>query len=107
MKTVLWVLVVVCLVGLLAYTNPDMDRYQAYCSQEIQQEVGKKGSDPLTGALGSLLGGFAGTVMASQTARHDYVIFSSYDTTLGTEHFRAIGVLNNFIVLEKPQRQSP
>jgi hypothetical protein len=106
MKTVLWVLVVVCLAGLLAYTNPDMERYQAYCSQEIQQEVGT-GGDPLTGALSSLLGGFAGTVMASQTVRHDYVVFSSYDTALGAEHIRAIGVLNNFIILEKPQRKSP
>lgn len=106
MKTVLWALVVVGMVGILAYTNPDLERYQVFCSQEIQQEVGK-GGDPLTGAIGSLLGGFAGTVMASQTIRHDFVVFSSYETSLGQEHIRAIGVLNNFIILEKPQRSSP
>lgn len=105
MKTLPIVIALLGLVGLLAYTNPSMNNYEAFYKQKFQQEA-SKGSDPLIGALGSLLSGIASSVMTSQTARRDFVIFSTYDTTMLDKHIKAIGVLNNFIVTQQPDLPS-
>lgn len=94
-------LVLIAVFGLLAYTNPALDSYDQFISQRIT-DVTKKEKEPLVGALGYLLGGFAADVMTQQTVRKDYVFFSTYDTAFGKEHFRAIGVLNNFYITENP-----
>lgn len=63
----------------------------------------EKKKDPMAGALGSLLGGFAANLMTKQTVRKDYVFFSTYDTAFGNEQLRAVGVLNNFYITENPE----
>jgi hypothetical protein len=94
-------LVLIALFGLLAYTNPKLDNYDQFISQRITEETGKE-KDPVAGALGSLLGGFAANLMTKQTERKDYVFFSTYDTAFGNEHLQAIGILNNFYITEDP-----
>ena len=94
-------LILIALFGLLAYTNPDINSYDQFISQRITEET-RKEKDPVAGALGSLLGGFAANLMTTQTVRKDYVFFSTYDTAFGNEHLRAIGVLNNFYITEDP-----
>ena len=95
-------LILVALFGLLAYTNPKLDNYDQFISQRITEET-RKENDPMAGALGSLLGGFAANLMTKQTIRKDYVFFSTYDMAFGNEHIRAIGVLNNFYITESPE----
>ena len=95
-------LILIALLGLLAYTNPKLDNYDQFIGQRITEET-RKVNDPMAGALGSLLGGFAANLMAKQTVRDDYVFFSTYDTAFGNEHIRAIGVLNNFYITESPE----
>ena len=85
------VIILVALFGLLAYINPKLDNYNQFISQRITEET-RKAKDPMAGALGSLLGGFAADLMTRQTVRKDYVFFSTYDTAFGNEHIRAIGV---------------
>ena len=94
-------LILIALLGLLAYTNPKLDNYDQFISQRITEET-RKEKDPMAGALGSLLSGFAADLMIKQTVRKDYVFFSTYDTAFGNEHIRAIGALNNFYVTESP-----
>lgn len=88
------------LLGLLAYTNPQMDGYARFVQQNIAQETGKQGD--WTKALGVLFGGFASDLYVNATIRKDYVFLSTYETNLGKEHIQALGVLNNFIVLQSP-----
>jgi hypothetical protein len=95
-------LILIGLLGLLAYTNPKLDNYDQFISQQIIEET-RKEKDPMAGSLGSLLGGFAASLMTRQTVRQDYVFFSTYDTSFGNEHLRAIGVLNNFYTTENPK----
>jgi len=95
-------LILIALLGLLAYTNPSLNNYDQFISQRIIEET-RKEKDPMAGALGSLLGGFAANLMTKQTVRKDYVFFSTYDTAFGDEHTRAIGVLNNFYITENPE----
>lgn len=102
MKLFSIVLVLVALFGLLAYTNPKLDNYDQFISQRIIEET-RKEKDPVAGALGSLLGGFAANLMTKQTVRKDYVFFSTYDAAFGNAHMRAIGVLNNFYITESPE----
>jgi hypothetical protein len=102
MKHFLITLILIALLGLLAYTNPTVDNYNQFISQRITEKA-RKENDLVAGALGSLLGGFAANLMIKQTIRKDYVFFSSYDTTIGNEHMRAIGILNNFYITEDPE----
>ena len=100
MKSILFTLVAVALLGLLAYTNPTLDSYQEYVHQSILRETNHQ-ENPLEQVLGSLLGGVASGMIAKQTLRTDYVS-STYDTQFNQEHLRAIGVLKNFYILETP-----
>jgi hypothetical protein len=95
-------LILIALFGLLAYTNPGLNNYDQFISQRIIEET-RKEKDPMAGALGSLLGGFAANLMTKQTVRKDYVFFSTYDAAFGNEQLRAIGVLNNFYIMESPE----
>jgi hypothetical protein len=104
MKLFSTVLILVALFGLLAYTNPKLDNYDQFISQRITEET-RKEKDPMAGALGSLLGGFAANLMTKQTVRKDYVFFSTYDTAFGDKHIRSVGVLNNFYITENPKIQ--
>lgn len=97
-------LILIALLGLLAYTNPKMDNYDQFISQRITEET-RKEKDPMAGALGSLLGGFAANLMTKQTVRKDYVFFSTYDAAFGNEHMKAIGILNNFYITEDRKSQ--
>jgi hypothetical protein len=98
-------LILVALLGLLAYTNPKLDNYDQFISQRIIEET-RKEKEPMAGALGSLLGGFAANLMTKQTVRKDYVFFSTYEAGFGNEHLRAIGVLNNFYITENPEAKA-
>ena len=104
MKLFSIILILIALLGLLAYNNPKLDNYDEFMSQRITEET-RKQNDPMAGALGSLLGGFAANLMTKQTVRKDYVFFSTYDTAFGNEHIRAIGVLNNFYITESPESE--
>ena len=105
MKLFSVVLILIALLGLLAYTNPKLDNYDQFIGQRITGET-RKTKDPMAGALGSLLGGFAANLMTKQTVRKDYVFFSTYDTAFGNEHIRAIGFLNNFYITESPESKN-
>jgi Domain of unknown function (DUF4359) len=94
-------LILIAVFGILAYTNPNLNNYDQFISQQITEET-RKGKDPVAEVLGSLLGGFAANLMTKQTVRKDYIFFSTYDTAFGNEHLRAIGVLNNFYITENP-----
>lgn len=102
MKLLSITLILIALLGLLAYTNPQLNNYDQFISQRITEET-RKEKDPVAGVLGSLFGGFAADLMTKQTVRNDYVFFSTYDTVFGNEHIRAIGVLNNFYITENPE----
>ena len=95
-------LILIALFGLLAYTNPKLDNYDQFIGQRITEET-RNAKDPMAGALGSLLSGFAANLMTKQTVRKDYVFFSTYDASFGNDHLRAIGVLNNFYITESPE----
>jgi hypothetical protein len=101
MKQISIILLVIALLGLMVYTNPTLDGYDQFISQRITQAANKD-KDPVAGVLGSLFGGLAANLMTKQTQRNDYVFFSTYDTALGNDHVRAIGMLNNFYLTEEP-----
>lgn len=99
MKLFSIILLLIALLGLLAYTNPKLDSYDQFISQQITEET-RKEKNPMAGALGSLFGGFAANLMTKQTVRKDYVFFSTYDMAFGNKHMRTIGILNNFYITE-------
>jgi Domain of unknown function (DUF4359) len=102
MKSVVMSLLVIAGGALLAYTNPTLDSYQRYLQESILKHAKQK-ANPVEQVLGTVLGGVASGVIASQTVRTDYVLWSTYETRLtDRERLRAIGVLKNFYVLENP-----
>lgn len=101
MKTVIFFLSSIGISGLLVYTNPTLTSYEGFVEQQFKEEMLKQ-QDPLINVFGSLFGGLATNLIIQRTVRHDYVLFSTYDTTFDKEHLKTLGVLNNFFIQEKP-----
>lgn len=96
---------VVAILGLLAYTNPTMDRYGQYVQQNIIRKADKEGG--LASVFGPLFGKVAGSVAVNATLRNDYVFFSTYETHLGEERYAAVGAFNNFYFWTQQRPGSP
>ncbi|HWX02787.1 DUF4359 domain-containing protein [Collimonas sp.] len=94
-------IVVLSIVGLLAFTNPKLDSYEQHIHQIITQEASKR--DDLTRTLGTLFGGVASSFIASSTVRNNYVLFSTYDSDLGNQHLKFVGILGNFFQISQSQ----
>jgi hypothetical protein len=99
MKSLIVTIVVVALLGLLAYKNPTLESYERFMRQKITEES----KTDVEKALGYFFGDFASRFVARQTIRKDYIFLSTYDTEFGGEHLRALGILNTFFLLETPQ----
>jgi hypothetical protein len=95
-------IVAVALLGLLVYTNPSLDDYNNFIRQSIIKEGQKQKDDPVGQLLAPLFSGIAGNLVASQTIRTDNVFSRIYSLHFGKERIKALGVLKNFIFLEKP-----
>lgn len=104
MRVLTVVVVALCLLGLLAFTNPRMEDFEQYLRQEILVESGK--GDDLGKALGALVSGVASSLLTAATVRNDYVFWSTYETTLGTDRLRVLGIFRNFRVLEGERASS-
>ncbi len=102
MKWFATVIALVALSGLMVYTNPTKDDFSDYIRQYVIKESRKRTQDTQLQLIAPILGSFAASVMAGQTVRTDYVLFSSYDFHLGDERLKALGLFRNFILLEKP-----
>ena len=105
MKTFQLFLLSFGLIGLLLYTNPTLTSYEEFVSQQFKEEI-LKHQDPLINVLGSLFEDLATNLIIQRTIRHDYVLFSTYDTTFDKEHLKTVGLLNNFFIQEKPDFKS-
>ncbi len=102
MKSFAIIIALVALVGLMVYTNPSKNDLSDYVRQYVIKESQKKMKDPKDQVLSTMLGGMVGGVVSSQTIRTDYILFSTYELQFGKERLRALGILRNFILLEKP-----
>lgn len=103
MKVLSTVIVILAVLGLLAFKNPSMDDYHNYLRQSIVKEFQKEKSEVLEQVLGPLVGGLASTLVSSRTVRTDLIFMSLYEARLGDEKLKVLGILNNFIVLKKPE----
>jgi hypothetical protein len=102
MKTLALVIALTAFLGLLAYTNPSMDDFSNYVRQHVQKEFQEDANEPLGQMFGSIMGGIAGGLVAGQTIKNDYVLFSTYELQFGKKQLKALGILRNFVLLEKP-----
>lgn len=96
------VIILAGLLGLMAYTNPTLTEYNNFIRQQIVQETQKHKEDTFAKAFGNLLSGVGSSLVTSQTVRTDYLFFSVYEARLGKERVKALGVFNNFLLIEKP-----
>lgn len=101
MKLIASTIALIGIAVLLAVTNPKLEAYEQFVNQQMQTET-RKQEDPLVNVMGTLFGGFATNLVIKQTVRQDLVLFSTYDTQFGKEHFKVVGLLNNFYVTDKP-----
>ncbi len=100
MKSLSGTIIVIALLGLLAYTNPKMENYAQFIQSQMVRQAGK--DNPLASFLTALFGNSVNNMIAQATIRDDYVFFSVYDSDFGKDngHVKSIGILNNFIVME-------
>ncbi len=97
----------IAVLGLLTYTNPSIDDYSDFVRQCVVQEVQKERLDGLGQLFSPLLGSIAGSLVASQTLRNDFIFFSLFEVELGKQRFKALGLLKRFVVLETPKSARP
>ncbi|AIY43370.1 hypothetical protein LT85_4212 [Collimonas arenae] len=95
-------IVIASILGVLIFTNPKIDNYEQYIHQAITQETSHR--DGLTQAIGTLFGGVASSFIANSTVRNNYVLFSIYDSDLGNQHLKYVGILGNFFQLAGPKK---
>lgn len=103
MKLLSLVLVMIAVLGLLTYTNPTMDEYSEFIRKSVVEGVRKEKPASFGQMFSPLLGTIAGSLVATQTVRHDYIFFSLYEAEFGTERLKALGLLKRFVVLETPK----
>lgn len=98
MKGLTITLIVLALLGLLVVTNPTSDDYAAFLQQEFVQDANAESE--LSSALANTFGGVASSLLASVTARKNYVLFSTYSAGSGDTERLTLGILGNFVTLK-------
>ena len=100
------VITLIALFIILAYTNPTINSYKEYIHNQILETT--RNDDGLTSFIVPLFSGFASNLIVSGTIRKDFIIFSYYDTSLGNENIKVLGLLGDFYLVEssKAHRQS-
>ena len=102
MKSLSSTIFMVALLGLLVYTNPTLESYESFLHQQILEDADRQG-DALSKTFGYFFGGFASSLITRMTIRKDYILWSTYETMMGDEHLRVLGILKNFFILEQPR----
>lgn len=118
-QQLLWVggVMLVSCGGLLVFTNPNNHAYEKYATEQLtvylKENVCTKVSQSLGGFLQSHCKTLVDTgrpqiqeLIAQQTTRQNYLLFSIYQTKLSlpspipTYHFATIGAFQNFYIYE-------
>lgn len=98
MKLLVTTIISVAALGLLVFTNPKMTEYEQFIRQQIINETEK--ADNINKTLGFLFSGFSSGLITNVTQRTDYVFLSIYDSYLGNDRIKVMGVLSNFFVIK-------
>lgn len=94
MKKIIATLIIIAALGFMIATNPTLDDYSKFMKQEIIDS--NKNQSDAAKSITSLLGGLAGNVIASQTTRKNYVLFSTYKSDVYSQKNICIGIFGNF-----------
>ena len=94
MKKIIATLIIIAILGGMLATNPTLDDYSKFMKQEIIDS--NKNQSDAAKSITSLLGGLAGSVIASATTRKNYVLFSIYKSKVYSSKQTCIGIFGNF-----------
>lgn len=102
--------------GILAATNPGMEKYQKYATEALIRYAKEKVCLPASKSLEELVKSQLCNVLletgrqeaipaiiASNTRRDNYLLLSIYRTNLYLYSFETVGILNNFYVYRAKQ----
>ncbi|MDF2984569.1 MAG: hypothetical protein K0R50_79 [Eubacterium sp.] len=90
------IVILFLLLFLLVVTNPNQSDYNSWVSENLAEKLNYNSE----GALGKALSPLSDVVVNSVTDRHNYFIFSIYETNLGsTEFTKTLGICKFFISL--------
>lgn len=87
--------VLVCLVIIiLAISNPSKSEYVSWLKSRLMEDL--ESDNPIVMTLTSIVGG---PLIETSTSTRNYAVFSVFETKVGSESIRILGILRNFIPL--------
>ncbi len=92
------IMATVGIAALFAFTNPDMPDYEQYLRKEIVQN--SQNSDVVTQTVSTLFSGLASGLIVNFTTRTNFLLFSLYETNMAQNHYKVLGALDNFVVIQ-------
>ncbi len=95
MKKLLFVIVLLLFV--LVLTNPTQADYNSWVNEELAQQLDYNSE----GAVGKAISPLTNMLVNSVTERHNYYIFSIYETEIANNEInKTIGILKMFVNLD-------
>lgn len=109
--------VLIGMTTLMAFTNPEPKAYEEYAAEKLNDYLKENVCTEVTAKLGKFFQNHCGNlvdtarpqlgeIIARQTLRQNYFLFSIYETELSTPtslpdyHFETVGILQNFFIYQ-------
>lgn len=93
MKKMLSTVVIVMVSMILLFTNPQTNQYRSWCKDKVLEQD--------SGYIEKLVINKLSDIIVNQfTTTKNYFFFTIYDTKIGKEEVKTVGLLNNFIPLK-------
>ena len=101
------IFLVLLVVGVLFYTNPDQQDFAVFLSEYVQDELaeGTPGESELGRTFRKGLGQIAGSAASRLAQREDHIVASVYTLDIAGSTHRFLGIAGQFIPLKETKLQ--
>lgn len=97
---------VVCLLFILAATNPSRDQYVLWAKSKLSEEVKQREELQKNEMVNTLLTTIAVPAIDKATTQENMGLFTIFTTKFGNQQYKTLGLTNRFILLNSDPAKS-